>query len=133
VSEQAVLEIHADPATIDTTFDNNLYWAGDIRTENKWFVAGAGKDWAQWQAVYSQDRNGMIAAPGLVSLVGRDYHLVANSSAVDAGNDAICPDHDFDNAIRAGVCDIGAYTKGTTGGSGVPNDVKNLRRIDFKR
>ena len=88
------------------------------------FVTQAGNDLGNdlvfWELFAQNASNNLEGGPLLVDPAGeRDFHLQANSPAIDAGTDLYAPADDFDGVARpiGGAVDIGPYEyeESTTG------------------
>lgn len=94
--------------------DYNLY---SRKSGNGWYSGGAGKSWAQWQAL-GYDAHGMNADPALVG--GGNYALQATSPAKDAGVTIASFSTDILGTSRpqGSAWDIGAYEYNAQEGGG---------------
>jgi parallel beta-helix repeat protein len=74
------------------------------------------KTLAQWQAATNQDAHTIASTAGALfqNPAGGDYHLLANSAAINAGTSTSAPSIDLDGKPRpiGGAFDIGAYEFG---------------------
>ncbi len=99
--------------------DNNLFWRIDGQPPQfKW--NGSYVDFDTYRGLSGQDANSTVADPLLMG----DYHLTANSPAIDAGVYELgVPSDDFDGNFRpyGDAIDIGAYEYvGAGGGNQAP-------------
>lgn len=88
--------------------NGNADVASHYTIENNLLNGPSGKPRCDWGSEML-GVNPVLAAPQLASAT--DFHLTANSPAIDAGTATNAPDHDYDGLIRPmnGVWDIGAY------------------------
>ena len=100
-------------SSIDDRFDYNLWWSPAPASMAFQLNASDYLGFADWQTGGGQDPYGLAADPGLAATEGSDFHLVADSPAVDRGNPAFVAaagERDIDGASRVagGRVDIGA-------------------------
>jgi len=105
------------PAGAILTADNNIYW-NPFRTDAVICAEFAGgcfssddiKD-GTWYASSGSDANSAYGNPLFVDAKGKDFHLTAESPAVDAGNPVVAPNSDLEGISRPqkGGVDIGPY------------------------
>jgi hypothetical protein len=75
-------------------------------------IQGSGGSGAGWDTNLGTDGGGNIDAdPLFVDAPNDDLHLSAGSSAIDTGDDNVCPAMDLDGVLRpqGEGCDMGAY------------------------
>jgi PKD repeat protein len=98
----------ATPASTNSDFDNNIYWRPDGNNSGRWNV-GENISWSTWQGTWHMDTHGHWGNPLLMNPGDWDFHIRANSQAVDAGID-VDVDRDFEGTpIPRGLApDIGA-------------------------
>ena len=95
----------------NVTLDCNLYYgtSGEMMT----FARGYGfGDLAAWQVYSGKDLHSIVALPQFVNEGSDDFHLLQNSSAIDAGgtpNIAVATDYDGTPRPQGSGYDIGAY------------------------
>ncbi len=118
----------------DATFDHNLYWPTSGRLENN----GSRVTFDEWRQA-GHDGSGAMVDPRLVNPGALDFHLQADSPAIDAGDDAL-PEADiltidFEGDLRDDLPDVGADEAGE-GAVAPPNDppatVEGVQRTDVR-
>jgi hypothetical protein len=110
VIAHATFSIYTDanaPGTISNSsrFDNNLLYANG----HDWYYDDHGNLTRVTRRMHVSHTVG--ADPQFVSPATYDFHLKADSPAIDAGQSQGCPNHDLDGSPRpyGKGCDIGAY------------------------
>lgn len=130
-SAARMLRVDSSASGVDVNF--TLYDQGGSGTF-RW--RDASYDFAGYRQQTGQDANSKVDVAGFVAAVNHDYHLSANSPALDCGDAANSPAVDMEGYARpwGGGVDLGAYEY-SEAGSGppdpdYPSPVTNVRRTD---
>jgi Right handed beta helix region len=105
----------------DVTLDHDLYSRAGSGTPIRW--GGTDLTLADYQAASGWDGASTASDPRFVNAALADFHLRADSPAVDAGTAAFVPAADFDGKPRplGAAVDLGAFEDGATDGDVVIN------------